>query len=456
MARITDPDSLNQNVEVTFITGSKTIQLDSSSGNLDADGVTLQALYSFTKEEWRTDSNLIKYQFPFISITEEQFELINGWDFADQTSKELIRDGGWAKKNNDGSSNQEYMNITSLGAFDDSLNDQAYYLQVDGGTPTDVVFNGEVNLAIQIFEEGSFDYRTFFKIYLREQGKTYGFYDLIQEQNISALTYKKFALPLTNASDLKITSNDALIATGSPWVSMSISYEDLPVTRSIGGEDRYFSIVIDGNSGTAEQIYEFVQYSLRQPTDIDSGSGTVRGDTAEELLTFIGDTLRTLQISTGEGAYIDNFLAADTNRLEFTDDGGTVRRFPFVASGEIQFNDNLQNDSSASYFVFFTNDDDGDNTGRDFGTGDAIIINDNSGNPITGSVNAAASVEFDFDYDNNIQRGNASSGSDAPFTAVALGLNTAQYVVTNGSITRTTSNVINFVAALERNYSNPA
>lgn len=455
MPKITDPDSLNQGIEVTFITGSKTILLDSGSGNLDGTGVTLQALYSFTKEEWRNDSNLIKFQFPFISITEEQFELINGWDFADQTSEQLIRDGGWAVKKANGDSTKEYMNLTSLGAFDDSNNDQAYYLQVDGGTPTDVVFNGEVNLAIQIFESASFDYRTFFKIYLREQGKTYGFYDLIQEQNISALTYKKFALPLTNTTDLKISTADALIQTGSPWVSMSISYEDLPVTRSIGGEDRYFSIVIDGNNGTAEQIYEFVQYSLRQPGDIDSGSGTVRGDTAEELLTFIGDTLRTLQISTGEGVFIDNFQAADTNRLEFTDDSGVPRTFPFVASGDLIFNDNLRNDSSASYFIFFTNDDAGDNAGRDFGTENAIIFNDNSGNPITGSVNAASTVGFDFDYDNNIQRGSDSSGSDAPFTGVALGLDTAQYVVTTGTITRTTTNVINFVAALERNYSNP-
>jgi hypothetical protein len=42
----------------------------------------------------------------------------------------------------------------------------------------------------------NFDYRTFYKIYLREQGKIYGFYDLINEQNITALTFKKYALPL--------------------------------------------------------------------------------------------------------------------------------------------------------------------------------------------------------------------------------------------------------------------
>ena len=68
----------------------------------------------------------------------------------------------------------------------------------------------------------------------------------------------------------------------------------------------------------------------------------------------------------------------------------------------------------------------------------------------------SASIPFDYDYDNNEQRGAGTSGSDVPFTGVALGLGTAQYVVTTGTWTRSTANSVNFVAALERNYSNPA
>jgi hypothetical protein len=67
------------------------------------------------------------------------------------------------------------------------------------------------------------------------------------------------------------------------------------------------------------------------------------------------------------------------------------------------------------------------------------------------TVSAQPSIGFDYDYDGNIQRGGSSAGTNAPFTAVALGLSGAQYVVTTGSITRSTANVINFVA-LERNY----
>ncbi len=93
MAKITDPDLLTENTEVTFNTGTKKITL-AVAGNLSNDGVTLQALYSFIKQRWRLSSTLIKFPFPMISITSEQFELINGWDFADATSKNLIRDAG--------------------------------------------------------------------------------------------------------------------------------------------------------------------------------------------------------------------------------------------------------------------------------------------------------------------------------------------------------------------------
>jgi hypothetical protein len=461
MAKITDPDLLNQGTEVIFNPTARTITLI-ATGNLDAvDGVTFQALYSFAKEEWRTDSNLIKFPFPFIAITGEQFEVFNGWDFASGNTKNYIKDGGWALRDINGVVQEEYMNITSLGLFNNSSLDRAYYLQVDGGTPVDIVNTGEVNQAIKIYggtSYGNFNYRNFFKIYLREQGKIYGFYDLIAEQNISALTYRKYALPLVNALDLKIDASDIEIDSDSngiadvgPYSGMSITYYTSGQTRTIGSSSYNFSIIINGNNGTAEQIYEFVQWSLRQTVDIDAGAANRRGDTSQELLQFIGDTLRTRFTEDG-GVFIDNFQPADTNRLEFTDDTNTIRTFPFVAAGNIIFNDNLSNDAGSKYFVFFSNDDAGDNTGRDFGTANAILIKDNSGVDITGDVSGRSVVGFDYDYDNNIQRGAASAGTNAPFTAISLGLSTAQYVVTTGSITRTTANVINFVAALERNY----
>ena len=86
MALIVDPDDLNQSTEVVFDTAAKTIAL-AQAGNLSTDGVTLKALYSFTKEEWKNDSSLIQHPFPFTPITDEQFELKDGWDFANDASR---------------------------------------------------------------------------------------------------------------------------------------------------------------------------------------------------------------------------------------------------------------------------------------------------------------------------------------------------------------------------------
>jgi hypothetical protein len=473
MAKILDPDLLNQGVEVEFLTGSRLIRLN-VAGNLSdvgtgADtGVSMQTLYSFTKEEWRDDDNLIRFPFPLLSITSEQFELINGWDLSGSLSKNLIRDAGWALKNTAGNSLEEWMNITTLGSFQSS-DDQSYYAQTSSLTdaPSQFVLSGEVNQAVQVYASGSenYDFRDYFAIYLREQGKTYAFYNLNDEQNIDLLTYRKFALPLSNGLDLKVTVADTGIDANSdgtadvaPYSGMSITYySGSAQSRTIGGVPYNFSIIINGNNGDAEEIYEFVQWSLRQTVDIDAGAGERRGEIAEELLEFIGDTLRTQFTSIG-GVYIDNFLSVDTNRIEFTDNTNTIRTFPFIAAGNINFNDNLRNDSAAIYKVFFLDDDDGDDLGRDFGTQDAIIIEQyNGGTPIpfTGSVASSASFAFDYDYDNNIQRGSAASGSDAPFAAVALGLSTAQWTVAFGNIGRTTANSINFVSNLERNYLNP-
>lgn len=448
MAKIIDPDYLYRDLNVIFNATGKTITVIEASG-LTSDGVTLQCLYSFCKEQWKSQSDLIKYPYPWIAITAEQFELINGWNFGTEESKQFIRDGGWALKDTGGTTQEEYMNLTTLGAFN-ATGDTAYYLQSSASTSTSTVYPNVVNQAIKIYGDsshGNFNYRNYFKIYLREQAKSYGYYDLITSQNLSTLTYKKFALPLSNASDLKITHVDDIITGTTPYTWMSITYTS-GSTRTIGGIPYTFSIIIDGSGGTAEEIYEFVQWSLRQPTDIDDGSGSVTGKTAEELLQFIGSDLKTLSTSIG-GVFIDNFLAVDTNRLTFTDNSGNPIQYPYVAAGYLNFNDNLKNDTEAYYWVFFT-----DANGNEFDSPDAIIINNNAGSPISGLVGGNSSIPFDFDYQGNNQ-GGRTPNTDAAFTAVAIGLNTGQYVLSTGTITRSTSNSINFVAALERNFSNP-
>jgi len=74
---------------------------------------------------------------------------------------------------------------------------------------------------------------------------------------------------------------------------------------------------------------------------------------------------------------------------------------------------------------------------------------------VIGSVAGNPTFQFSYDYTGNVQRGTGSASTDAPLTVIAIGLDTAQFVITTGTITRAKGIVISLVSALERNYSNP-
>lgn len=437
MALITDPDSLNQATEVVFDTTAKTIQL-LVAGNLSTDGVTLQALYSFCKEEWKSDSNLIKFPFPLTAITEQKFDVVNGWDFKDATTRNLIRNAGWAVKDASNVSLEEYMGFVSLGSV--GSGDQIYYQQALNGDATNVVLTGPANQAVKIYGDGThgnLDYRSYFKCFVREQSKLYD-QSQLSAIGISTVTYQVYSFPLSNSTDLKITHADAAM-TGLPYSGMSITYYGSNQSRTIGASSYNFNVIIDGNGGTKEQIYEYVQFQLRQNSDIDNGAGTVTGKTASSLLRFVGDTL-----ITSNGVFIDDFDASDTNSIEFYDITGNKRVFPFVAAGTINFNENLISDSDAIYRMYFT---------AGFGTAGAVLVKDKDAADISGTVSGRSSVSFSFAYDTNVQ-GGRTAGTDAAVTIVAIGLNTGQYVKATGTITKSNANSFSLVSSLERNYKN--
>tara|TARA_R110000737_G_scaffold317710_1_gene328472 strand:+ start:279 stop:1595 length:1317 start_codon:yes stop_codon:yes gene_type:complete len=437
MALITDPDNLNQNTEITISVGAKTIAL-AVAGNLSNDGVTGQAFYSFLKEEWKTDSALIPYPFPMVSITPEQFEFIEGWKPANDTTRNLLRKAGWREINASAVVNREYIGAVTLGNIDAS--DTAYYAFSSDAAKTDLSFAGGGDQGIQTFGDsanGNFDKRAnTLTLYIRAQGKTYQS-ATSTSIGLTALNYIANRFPLAEATDTKISASDSTIASSAPYTGMSITYG--AITRTIGGVSRNFNILVNGNSGTTKQIYEFVQYSLRQAGDIDAGAGTQVGFLANDLMKFEGDTLKTTT-----GVAIDNYVLGDRNNLVFKDTGGTDRVFPFLATGTLSFNANLVSDSSAIYRMFFTSS---------FGSGSALLVDDNDGADISGNIGGSATVSWSFDYDGNTQ-GSRTAGTDAAVTVVAIGLNTAQYVSATATIGRATGQNISLVAPLERNYNN--
>lgn len=568
---VIDPDALGYQVNVAFASATEEIVINTTAktialkviGNLTTDGATIKAVYSKLKDAWRVNTTLIKFPFPMGPITDEQFEMINGWNWdktetsgaASQTTVELLRTGGWSVVNAAGAALEEWFSVITLGSLG-SL-DQVYYQQIDTNTASvNFKLTGKVNQAVQAYRdddgdgntsEGSdYNRRTYFKIFVREWEKVYAQSE-IADIGVTTLAPQAYRFPLTNSADLKIAVTSANLVTqldansdGIPdvgvygnvritylrdannnfynvlgdytnstayvvgnvvkdtgnnrWYKNILGYTSpasggLPSSNStnwaayegerlIGSVYYPYTVIIDADttvastvSGSARtaQIYTAVQYFLRQNTDIDTSgtlgtAPTVTGKTASSLLRFVGD-----QLVTSTGVYVDSFNANDTNVITFTDALGTARNFPFVASLTINFGSNLQDDQYSKYWVFFTNDDAGLNTGRDFGTTNAIIVQDADGNDMKGDVNPSwptkrSFVSHTYNYDSNDQRGSGtynsgdgvgdSAKTDAPITVVGLGLSRGQYVISTGtSIQRNTANAVTLTAALERNYA---
>lgn len=559
MALIIDPDLLQDSVaddssqEVYINTSTKTIKLV-QVGGLSTDGVTLKCLYSFLKEQWRNDpntKNLAAFPFPMVPITDESFELVDGWDFFNDAARYLIRTGGWTVRNVAGNVTQKWTGVIGLGSIE--ADDQLYYQQITGNSGTSVQLTGQVNQAVQVYRdddgdgvvaEGSdYDKRGTFKLFAREYAQIYDDANLV-DIGVTTVDSIAYRFPIGTSTDLKITHTDTVVSSSSPYDSIHVKFFSASYRRDVDTTNapRSFGIVIDagtcsgpdgycvagtsifssslgfvssslfaggtltihtgsnkatytisgtpGANGlnttttfpvtahsqsytlqrsvplavTAEQIYEKVQWSLRKNFNINAQTGSVvgthvTGSVADLLLRFVGDTLECgtlnptnpLTGSANGGVIIEGFSTTDTNRLTFRDNGGTDRTFPFVASLTLQFGANLTSDSNAKYWVYFT---ELPGAANNFGESGAVVLNDNSGIPMSGSISGSASIVKSFNYDGNVQ-GGRSAATVASITAVAIGLNSGQYVRASGSVERSTSNTLSLVAALERNYQNP-
>lgn len=338
---------------------------------------------------------------------------------------------------------------------------------------------------------------------------------------------------IVSHTDTTVTVSETFTGDATGDVSFTVQREDDVDVRS---------------KATTKEIYEKVQYLLRQDANINThNTAAVNGSTADALLRFVGTELESGQAlptnpnGGGSGVIVEGLLdhsGSTSNDFTFFDNGGASRTFPFVASGTISFNNNLFNDADAKFWMFFTYTKRTTSTYSVTGAGvastyamtltgsadlpvlvdnqyirlsgftdaannglyrvddsapttsaidlikvdgtvpvdegptasvnvdeepidspSAIIVNDNDGNPITGTipaaVNGVSTRAFTFDYDNNAQGERTAGQGDAAVTIRAIGFETAAFVETSGTIGQT-GNAFSLVAALERNYSNAA
>ena len=450
MAKITSRTQLNVGTELVINEGARTIQLVAAGNLVAKDGVTWQALYSKIQDLWATatyqDSPMPVYALDALS---GQFMIgtdgatYSGWTFADDATRQKLRDGGWSEYSSGGVLQRQYVGIVGLGAV--SSGAQLYYQKVSGAAASNFTFTDQVNEGIQVYGDaanGNFDSRTYFKGYVREYAKKYRD-SVLADTGKTATGAYLVNLLLSNEDDLKIQANDAAMS-GAPYSGITVSYYTANQSRTIGGVSRNFKIIINGNNATLEQIYTKVQYLLRQNTDINTSGtdGVKTGKIQSSLLSFVGDTLVTSQ-----SVYIDNILSADSNRIEFYDDSNTLRTNPYTAAGTITFNAPLVG-AGSSFRLMFTAPP---GAGNDYGESGAVTVNDASGTPITGTI-SASSIAFTYDYDGNTQ-GGFTAGTDRPVTLIGIRPGSGKFVVATGTLTRSKTIALSLVAEQDRVYA---
>lgn len=460
MAKITSRAQLNVGTEIVIDEPGRTIRLVAAGNLVAKDGVTLQAVYSKLVDLWATAT----YQdspFPMYAIDALSGQYAIGtdgatystWTWYDDTTRNMLRDGGWTEYDGTSSPTQQYAGFIGLGGIGPSGTVQPYYHLNTSDAPTNFPFTDQFNVGVKVFGDashGNFDKRTYAKAFCREYGKKFKS-SVLADTGATGTGAFKVNFLVSNEDDLKITgllgtdqaAGDAAMS-GAPYSGITIAYYTADQNRSIGGSNYPFRVIIEGNGGTLEQVYAKVQYLLRQNSNINTGgdAGTVTGKTAADLLAFVGDTL-----VTGQGVFIDDVLAADSNRVEFYDQNNVKRTNPYTAAGTISFNTPLVG-SGSSYRLFFTSPP---GAGNDYGEAGAITVNDASGTPITGTI-SASSVAFTYDYDGNTQGGYAG-GTDRPVTLVGIRPGSGKFVVATGTLTRSKTIGLSLVAEVDRVYA---
>lgn len=450
MAKITSRSQLNVGTELVINESARTIQLVAAGNLVAKDGVTLQAVYSKLVDLWATatyqDSPVPMYALDALS---GQFQIgtdgstYSGWTWADDATRNMLRDGGWTEFSATGDVNRVYAGFIGLGSV--SAGSQPYYHLAPTDAPINFPFTDQFNVGVQVMGDltnGNFDKRTYAKTFCREYGKKYKS-SVLAETGATGTGANKQNFLIANEDDLKIQAADGAM-TGAPYNGITVAYYTANQTRTIAGVSRNFKIIIDGNGATLEQIYTKVQYLLRQETDINTGgtAGPKIGKIQDDLLAFVGDTLET-----STSVYIDNILTADSNRIKFKDDSGVFRENLYTAAGTITFNTPLIG-AGSSYRLFFTSPP---GAGNDYGEAGAITVNDATGTPITGTI-SGPSVSFTYDYDGNVQ-GGFTGGTDRPVTLIGIRPGGGKFVASTGLLTRSKTISLSLVAEVDRVYA---
>ena len=133
---------------------------------VEDDGIKLEALYAFERQERRKDEVLRQYDYYFKGTFKfgGAYELVNGRKFDDADGSATsntaddrfkVRGSGWIERDTAGAIGRIYYGVASLGNIE-SLS-QPYYQLSDGGVPANFDKDGPISESIKVYGDNAID-----------------------------------------------------------------------------------------------------------------------------------------------------------------------------------------------------------------------------------------------------------------------------------------------------------
>ena len=423
-------------------TGTGTVNEATANPLNEDEGIRMEALYAFERQERRIDETLRQYDYFFTGTFKfgGAYNIVNNRKFDDgdgsatsQTTDDRfkIRGSGWIELDAAGAIGRIYYGNSSLGNIEAAS--QPYYQLSDGGVPVNYDKDGPINEAVQVFGDiavdsntTTFDTRTYESLKIRTFGNNYD-EKILSDSGVSEMGGYSTGFALSESVHLT-TGNYTLAdvyggAQIAPWTGMGL--EELDVAQTETGfttADGDFTWVLNNSgSGTLDECIAFLDAIAQTDDDInDHGTNVTNGKRVGVWYGYnaAGKILPSVNTgATGEGLFIESLTGTDKNRVIFTDDAGASKEYPAFSNVVVTVGANAVADTNAWFHSFFL---DGP-ASNDFNTSTALTVEDADGSTlIKGNVNGSGlrtvnDIVFEFDHTGDTIGGTAGTDKDIVF-----------------------------------------
>jgi len=264
---------------------------------------TLRAVYSDSMAVF-DDAAQMDDQVPLRADTPTLFTLINGWTFSAGSIQYLT-----SAALQDSAGDNIWTNVQTLGSI---VTGTTIYIEQNGAVAWTAGTTGHINMLLKVRNAGTDIDSKNFTVYARKFQNEYSSFATTGGAIVSNC-------PLATKAD---TNLDIASGTLDAYTGLSITWGTISRDAGDGAGTKSYGVLIDAGGKTLKEAFNWIQYQLLKATDIDASGTTHLGNITAGLVSFTGSMI------TNQGVWIENFAAADANKIKYTDSLGALHTPP--------------------------------------------------------------------------------------------------------------------------------